>query len=80
MHAKSVDRKIRTLCSKLDISPKSAHKLRKTFISTLIDAGINIDTIRRIAGHADKTVTLGNYCFDRKRPDEIRDQLEHALE
>lgn len=79
MHAKSVDRKIRTLCSRAGISPRSAHKLRKTFISTLIDAGINIDTVRRIAGHKDESVTLSNYCFDRNTPEVIKNQLEKAL-
>ena len=79
MHAKSVDRKIRTLCARVGISPRSAHKLRKTFISTLIDAGINIDTVRRIAGHKDESVTLSNYCFDRSTPEVIKNQLEKAL-
>lgn len=68
MHAKSVDRKIRTLCTRAGINPRSAHKLRKTFISTLIDAGMNIDTVRRIAGHKDESVTLSNYCFDQALP------------
>lgn len=79
MHARSVDRKIRTLCERIGIAPRSIHKLRKTFISTLIDAGMNIDTIRRLAGHKDETVTLRNYCFDRSRPETIRDQLASAL-
>ena len=79
MHTRSVDRKIRTLCERIGIAPRSIHKLRKTFISTLIDAGMNIDTIRRLAGHKDETVTLRNYCFDRSRPEAIRDQLTNAL-
>ena len=79
MHARSVDRKIRTLCERIGIAPRSAHKLRKTFISTLIDAGVNIDTVRRLAGHKDEAVTLGNYCFDRSSPEVIKNQLEKAL-
>ena len=79
MHARSVDRKIRTLCERIGIAPRSAHKLRKTFISTLIDAGVNIDTVKRLAGHKDEAVTLGNYCFDRRTPEAIKNQLERAL-
>ncbi len=79
MHARSVDRKIRTLCTRAGIAPRSAHKLRKTFISTLIDSGMNIDTVRRLAGHKDEAVTLGNYCFDRSSPEAIKNQLEKAL-
>lgn len=79
MHARSVDSKIRTLCSRAGIPPRSVHKLRKTFISTLIDANMNIDTVRRIAGHKDESVTLSNYCYDRSKPEVIRNQLEKAL-
>ena len=79
MHARSVDRKIRTLCNRIGIAPRSCHKLRKTFISTLIDAGMNIDTVRRIAGHKDEAVTLNNYCFDRSTPEAIKNQHEKAL-
>ena len=54
-----------SFCQALDIQKRSSHKARKTYISTLIDAGINIDTVRRIAGHTDTRVTLQNYTFDR---------------
>lgn len=50
---------------RLDILYRSSHKLRKTYISSLIDAGININTIRAYAGHADEKTTYFNYCFDR---------------
>ena len=79
MHARSVDTKIRTLCKRAGIPPRSAHKLRKTFISTLLDANMNLDTVRRIAGHKDEKVTLSNYYYDRSTPDDIRMQLENAL-
>ena len=79
MHARSVDRKIRTLCKHIGIAPRSAHKLRKTYISILIDARVNIDTVRRLAGHKDEAVTLANYCFDRSTPEEIKNQLENVL-
>ena len=79
MHGRSVDRKIRTLCSRIGIPTRSAHKIRKTFISTLIDANMNIDTVRKLAGHKDDKVTLSNYCYDRSSPEAIRKQLEKAL-
>jgi len=79
MHARSVDTKIRTLCSRVGLAPRSAHKLRKTFISTLLDARMNLDTVRRLAGHRDEKVTLSNYYYDRSTPDAIKAQLEDAL-
>lgn len=66
-------------CKKAGIALKTNHKVRKTYISTLIDAGINIDTIRRMAGHADEKTTYNNYCFDRATDSENEQKLEDAL-
>lgn len=59
--------------------PKSSHKARKTFVSTLIDAGMNINTVRQIAGHVDEVTTLHNYTFDRGSNEEKRDAMTQAL-
>ncbi|MDO5423173.1 MAG: hypothetical protein Q4F41_05550 [Eubacteriales bacterium] len=56
-----------------------SHKARKTFISALIDANLNLNTIRKIVGHADERTTLANYCFDRHSEDEKRLTIERAL-
>ncbi len=37
---------------------KSSHKARKTFVSSLLDAGINLNTVRKYAGHVDERTTL----------------------
>jgi len=52
-------------CHALGITPRSAHKARKAYVSRLIDAGINIDRVQRQAGHKSERTTLGSYCFDR---------------
>ena len=70
---------LRRYCKKLDIPYRSSHKLRKTYISSLIDAGININTIRSYAGHADEKTTYFNYCFDRAPDAEKKRLLEKAL-
>lgn len=66
-------------CQAVNIPIKTMHKIRKTYISTLIDAGINIDEVRRLAGHSDERTTLGNYCFNRDTSPEIKKKLEEAL-
>jgi integrase len=55
------------------------HKARKTYISTLIDAGVNINTIRSLAGHESEETTYKNYCFDRMVDKQKEDLLERAL-
>ena len=66
-------------CKKLEIMYRSSHKSRKTFISSLMDGRVNIDTIREMAGHADERTTLNSYCFDRNNVDERIAQIEEAL-
>ena len=66
-------------CKRLDIFYRSSHKSRKTYISSLIDAGININTVRSYAGHADERTTYSCYCFDRTPEKFKKEQLEDAL-
>ncbi len=70
---------LRKYCKRLDILYRSSHKSRKTYISSLIDAGININTIRSYAGHADERTTYFNYCYDRTPDAEKKQLLEKAL-
>lgn len=53
---------------------------RKTYISTLIDGKININTVREMVGHADKRTTLKNYTFDVKTKSEKNKMIENALD
>ena len=69
----------RKYCNKMGIEVKSSHKSRKTVISSMIDANMNINTIREMAGHADERTTYNNYCFDRSTEDERIEQMERAL-
>ena len=66
-------------CKAIGIKTKTAHKIRKTYISTLIDSGLNIDRIRRMAGHSDERTTYNNYCYDRMTDNESELILENAL-
>lgn len=75
----AVSWRLEKYCKHLGILHKSPHKIRKTYISTLIDDGVNIDTIRRLAGHEDERTTYGSYCYDRHSSKQIEAQLENAL-
>jgi len=79
MHERCVDNAIRRYCKKLNINIKSMHKIRKTFISTLIDSGLNIDEIRRIAGHEDAQTTFNSYCYNRLYKTQTNNLITNAL-
>ncbi len=64
---------------KLGIIQKSSHKARKTYISSLIDTGVNINTVREMSGHATEKTTYRNYVFDRSTEAEKKEKLEMAL-
>ena len=64
----SIDYKIYRYADKLGIPRKSAHKIRKTYISTIITDGIDLDTVCKVSGHVDLKTTFESYlfCLDRK--------------
>lgn len=66
-------------CNKINMDVKTSHKIRKTYISTLIDSGLNIDAIRRFAGHSDERTTYGNYCYNRMTDQQTEEIVENAL-
>ena len=67
-----------SLCECSGVEHKSSHKIRKTYISSLFDQGININTIREQAGHEDEKTSLNNYCFDQNIDLEKERCLENA--
>lgn len=77
-NSRTITRYLEKLCANTGIINKSNHKIRKTYISSLFDHGLNIDTIRQQAGHEDERTSLNNYCFDQRTNKEIENQLEAA--
>ena len=49
------------------------------YISTPIDAGVNINTIREMVGHEDERATFNSYCFDRTDKTDRMNLIEKAL-
>ena len=76
---REVNALLKKYCKSADILYRPSHSSRKTYISSLIDAGININTVRSYAGHADERTTYFNYCFDRTPDAEKKQLLERAL-
>lgn len=71
--------RLRKYCTILGIPFRSAHKIRKTYVSHLIDGGVNIDAARIQVGHEDERTTLRCYTFNTKTQNETNEQFERAL-
>ncbi len=54
-------------------------KARKTYISSLLDGNVNVNSVREMAGHRDERTTLSNYYFDRSSDEEKKKMIEAAL-
>lgn len=52
---------LKRICEKIGIEPFSIHKLRHTFATRCIEAGVKPKTLQKILGHSDVTVTLNYY-------------------
>ena len=71
--------RLRKYCNHIDTKQKGVHKIRKSYISALMDAGININEIRKQVGHEDERTTLHNYAFNRVDPLQNEADMERAL-
>lgn len=77
---KRLDTTIRRYCKLANIPPRSCHKIRKTFISTLYDAiDISKDEVRKISGHSDLAVTNSCYVFNRNPASQTLEVMNNVL-
>lgn len=76
----AIEGRIVDACERIGIPVKTAHKFRKTYISTLYDEGVPLEAIREIVGHADERTTLHNYCFNRFTDKQTYDKVVSVLE
>jgi len=61
-----VRKQLYMVCDKLGIKRKSPHKLRKTYISILLDNGVDKRLIQDVAGHTEIATSERNYHRNRK--------------
>ena len=65
-------------CKKLNIYHRSSHKARKTYVSKLLDSGMNPKTVSISSGH-DISTMMKHYDFDRSSSDELQARFSAAL-
>ena len=70
------DNCLRRMCKKCGLAfEKSCHDIRRTYISKLLASGMDIDEVRRIAGHSDIKMTMR---YDRGTA--TKEQLQESIE
>lgn len=75
-----INYRLRKCCKLAGIPARSQHKIRKTYISTLINnPDLNINFIRSQAGHESEKTTYQSYCFNRKTDLQTEIAMEKAL-
>ena len=69
LHPDAIWRILQTRSNKANVSSFSPHDLRRTFCSDLLDAGVDIVTVQKLAGHASPLTTAK---YDRRGEDAKR--------
>ena len=67
--------KIESLCRKVQIPFRSFHKIRKTYATKLLDAGVPEKIITKQLGHTEILTTKRFYYFNNEQISEIKDTL-----
>ena len=80
MKAESFSDKLEKICKYIDIPVKRLHKMRRTYASMLLDAGIPESIITNQMGHTDIATTRGYYYKDRHSDDEKVEAVSDALQ
>ncbi|MCL2796926.1 MAG: site-specific integrase [Firmicutes bacterium] len=71
-----INRALKQFLVEANCPPITAHKLRHGFITRLIDEGVSIIIVSRLAGHATVEMTSDVYSHYRKSSDNSREYLE----
>ena len=74
-----IEYKLYSICDRLNILKRSTHKIRKTYISTLLNHQIDADFVREQAGHKYLKTTLDSYTYSTTRKDKKLELLNQAL-
>lgn len=71
--------KLYKTCQRIGITARSLHKIRKTYATNLLNAGIDEKIIERQMGHTDIMTTKNYYYFNNRKVEEIADILTQAI-
>lgn len=70
---------LRVYCKALGMVERSPHDIRRTFISNLLDAGVDIKTVMELAGHEQSSTTYNHYAYSVRKKEERKKVIQNAL-
>ena len=71
--------RLKSLCRKLQIDYKTIHAIRKTYITNMLDAGVNPKVVSTLVGHSNTIITEAVYHKDNKDLSEKIDIVNKAF-
>nr|DAG71326.1 MAG TPA: Integrase [Caudoviricetes sp.] len=77
--SRAFDKKLQKVCKALDINYRSAHKIRRTYGTTLYDNNVNDSIICEMMGHADIETTRKYYYYSNKNDKAKIEQVANAI-
>ena len=75
----NIEMKLYRICDELEIPRRSPHKLRKTYVSELMNSRLDPDFIRTQVGHKDLLTTWNAYTYTTTRDEEMLRKIADAL-
>ena len=79
IRSNAFNRRLTRVCDDLKIKHRSMHKIRKTYGTTLIDAGVDESTVAEQMGHKDIATTKRYYYRSNKNDNTKFEQISKAL-
>lgn len=79
VYGRNFNPELKNICRTLGIPPRTMHKIRKTYGTTLLDAGVDESVIIEQMGHADIACTKKYYYFSNKHADKKLSQIKSAI-
>lgn len=74
-----LESKLKRVCREAGIENKSPHKIRKTYISRLVNKMMDLDFIREQVGHKEIQTTLNSYTYSTARAEKKYSDLKEIF-
>ncbi len=75
----TINHELYRVCKRCNLAPRSMHKIRRTYATTLIDAGVDDAITMEMLGHSDITTTRKFYYYCRSDEAKKKAQINRAI-